>query len=160
MAIYDKYSTPLFTYAYRCLGDSVLAEDCVADVFARFLSVITRAAGPRNHLRAYLYRSAHNWVVDTYRRNPDISLVLEEDSAIIPDSIDDYEMIEKQRRVRAALSKLTPEQQQVIMLYFYEGWKTEEIAAAIQKSVGAVRALQHRAVVRLQSLLYGEEDNA
>jgi RNA polymerase sigma-70 factor (ECF subfamily) len=55
--------------------------------------------------------------------------------------------------VRSALFHLTPDQRQVILLRYVEGWELEEIARAVQKPVGAVKALQHRAVARLRRLL-------
>jgi RNA polymerase sigma-70 factor, ECF subfamily len=52
--------------------------------------------------------------------------------------------------VRIALRMLTLEQRQVIGLRFYENWENEEVSAAVQKPVGAVRALQHRALGALR----------
>jgi DNA-directed RNA polymerase specialized sigma24 family protein len=50
----------------RLLGHASLAEDCVAETFARFLKALQKRQGPRDHLQAYLYRIAHNWIVDLY----------------------------------------------------------------------------------------------
>ncbi len=52
--------------------------------------------------------------------------------------------------VRAALKYLTEEQQQVIVLRFIEGYNTDEVARFMDKDNGAIRALQHRALVSLQ----------
>lgn len=59
--------------------------------------------------------------------------------------------------VRRALHLLTAEQRQVITLKFLEGWENHEIAAAVQKPIGAVKALQHRALSSLRRLLLPEE---
>ena len=74
--IYDQYSPGLYRYAMRLLGDVQLAEDCVAETFSRFLRVLHAGGGPREYLQAYLYRVAHNWITDQYRRTnpPQISL--------------------------------------------------------------------------------------
>src|SRR5512138_1545197 len=53
--IYDTYSTGLYRYAMRLLGDQDLAEDCVAETFTRFLKSLENGHGPRDHLQAYLY---------------------------------------------------------------------------------------------------------
>ena len=66
--IYDTYSPGLYRYAMRLLGDATVAEDCVAETFTRFLDALQKRRGPRDHLQAYLYRIAHNWVVDSYRK--------------------------------------------------------------------------------------------
>jgi RNA polymerase sigma-70 factor (ECF subfamily) len=69
------------------------------------------------------------------------------------------EEIERQQ-VRAALALLTPEQRQVITLKFLEDWQNEEIAQALGKPVGAIKALQHRAIAALRRILIqsGEEN--
>jgi RNA polymerase sigma-70 factor (ECF subfamily) len=66
--VYEEYSPGLYRYAYRLLGDQDLAEECVAETFSRFLQVIRRGRSPDGNLRAYLYRMAHNWAVDFYRK--------------------------------------------------------------------------------------------
>ncbi|MBL7163141.1 MAG: RNA polymerase sigma factor, partial [Anaerolineales bacterium] len=68
-------------------------------------------------------------------------------------------MIEDQKEhLRAALFQLTPEQRQVIVLKYIEDWSNAEIAAALNKSIGAVKALQHRGLAALRRMLFlGEE---
>src|SRR5512140_358374 len=68
--IYDRWSPGLYRYALRLMGDADLAEECVSDTFRRFLEIVKNGRGPRDYLQAYLYRTAHNWVTDQYRRNP------------------------------------------------------------------------------------------
>jgi RNA polymerase sigma-70 factor (ECF subfamily) len=158
-AAYDQYSPGLYRYAMRLLGDDLQAEDCVAETFARLLKALRAGHGPTQHLRAYLYRMAHNWITDQYRRGPPPELELHAD---LPggegdDPTRQAELSLERRRVRAALSRLTDDQRQVISLRFLEGWENEEVAAALRKPVGAVKALQHRAVAALRRLLLTEE---
>jgi RNA polymerase sigma-70 factor (ECF subfamily) len=58
-----------------------------------------------------------------------------------------------QAEARRALWLLTTEQQQVILLKYFEGWTNEEVAAALDKPVGAVKSLQHRALDSLRRTL-------
>lgn len=60
-------------------------------------------------------------------------------------------------QLRTALRLLTPEQRQVVALKFLEGWQNEEIAEALEKTVGAVKAQQHRGLASLQRILTSEE---
>lgn len=154
-AIYDRYSPGLYTYALRLLGDACLAEDCVAETFSRFLKGLRAGGGPERHLQAYLYRVAHNWVTDFYRRQPPPPLDLNEEwqaeASAQPESQVDRRM--EAERVRFALRSLTPDQRQVVILRFYEGWSNVEVAAAVEKSIGAVKALQHRALAALRKQL-------
>lgn len=158
-AIYDRYSPGIYRYAMRLLGDETLAEDCVTETFARFLKALRNGQGPQQHLQAYLYRIAHNWITDIYRREPPPSAELDGDKLISdsppPDEQADIRI--QQARVRLALRALTPEQRQVISLRFVEGWETEEVAKVLQKTVGAVKALQHRALAALRRILLHDQ---
>ena len=155
--IYDLYSPELYRYAARFLGDPCVAEDCVADTFSRFLKALHAKRGPKDYLKAYLYRIAHNWIADYYRRAPDITELI--DAHPDPDTAPEHEASFRirQEQVREALQELTPDQQQVIALKYLEGWKNEEIAQAVKKPVGAVKSLQHRALVRLKKQLESKE---
>lgn len=155
--IYDQYSPALYRYAVRLLNDSDQAEDCVAETFSRFLHALKRGGGPREHLQAYLYRIAHNWVTDQYRSHailplaPDVTKEPEPASDPNPQlSTDD---VLQREQVRRALMQLTPEQQQVIVLKYIEGWSNPEVARSMKKTVGSIKSLQHRALETLNNLL-------
>ena len=62
----------------------------------------------------------------------------------------------KAETLRRALLRLTPGQQQVVILKFVEGFSNAEIARVMGKSVGAVKSQQHRAIASLQRILEGE----
>jgi RNA polymerase sigma-70 factor (ECF subfamily) len=63
----------------------------------------------------------------------------------------------QQTKIREVLWQLTPDQRQVILLKYYENWSNIEVARAIGKPVGAVKALQHRGLTLLRSFLKNEE---
>lgn len=152
--IYREYSPLLYRYAVRLLGDPDLAEDCVAETFSRFLKAIQKGAGPNKNVKAYLFRIAHNWITDWYRKEkPEEELEFDfpADQSKNPES-KVAEEIERER-VRKALLDLPKLQREVVMLRFYEEWSHEETAAAIGKSIEATRALQYRAMNRLRKLL-------
>ncbi len=145
--IYDFYSPGLFRYAARLLDQGDLAEECVAETFSRFLMALQKGGGPRDSLQAYLYQVAHHWITDYYRRQPPPTFSLNEtfasdlgDPALTP--VDVFE----RERVRAALMHLTPEQREVVILKYLEGWENADIATLLDKPVGAIKALQHRAL--------------
>jgi len=152
--IYDLYSPELYRYAARFLGDPSVAEDCVAETFSRFLKAMRAKRGPRDYLKAYLYRIAHNWIADYYRRAPDV-VELKDTHPDLDNNTPEQEasLRIRQAQVRKAMQKLTPDQQQVIALKYLEGWQNEEIAKAVKKPVGAVKSLQHRALARLKKNL-------
>jgi len=154
-AVYDKYSPGIFRYAMRLLGDETYAEECVSETFSRFLKVLSLGQGPNEHLQAYLYRIAHNWITDSYRKNGPVLVELD-DSFPSEDSDHPEEKAEvnlQKLEVRQALQCLTPEQRQVITLRFIEGWDNKEVAAAVGKPVSAVKTLQHRGLGALRRIL-------
>jgi len=158
--VYDTYSPLLYRYAMRLLGNQDLAEECVAETFARFLQALRNGGGPKDHLKAYLYRVAHNWITDHYRRQPPPQIDVDEIANVLPADGESLgaQIIaaEEQTRIRAALRLLTPDQRQVIVLRFIEGWSLKEVADTMQKPVGAIKALQHRALAALRRILEEE----
>ncbi|MEW5870583.1 MAG: RNA polymerase sigma factor [Chloroflexota bacterium] len=159
--VYDSYSPGIYRYAMRLLGDVDLAEECVAETFSRFLMALQRGLGPRDYLQAYLYRVAHNWITDHYRHQPQQTEPLESEvhAAGGQELIDIVSQRQEQQRVRAALATLTPDQRQVVVLKFLEGWRNEEIARSMGKPVGAIKSLQHRALDALRRTLVFLEEN-
>ena len=153
--IYDLYSPRLYRYAMRLLGDACVAEDCVAETFSRFLKALQTGRGPRDYLQAYLFRTAHNLVVDHYRRQPNTE-ELDDDLPELVTTEESADLNLRQCRVRDALRQLTEDQQQVVSLKFLEGWDNEAVARALNKPVGAVKSLQHRALAQLRKLLLDE----
>ena len=155
--IYDSYSPGLFRYAYRLLGDQRLAEDCLAETLSRFLLALKNNGGPREHLQAYLYRIAHNYVTDLYRRDDSWEQELTEAQVSEDESIPDtmQERIDL-NKLRLALSRLTSDQRQVIVLKYIEGCDNRAVARITGKPVSAVKSLQHRALATLRRMLNNE----
>ncbi len=150
--IYDLYSPRLYRYAMRLLGDDYAAEDCVSETFSRFLKALQAGKGPRDYLQAYLFQTAHNLVVDHYRRQP-ATEELDDDLPELETTEGTADSNLLQRRVRDALHQLTEDQQQVVSLKFLEGWDNDAVAKVLNKPVGAVKSLQHRALAQLQKIL-------
>ena len=157
--IYDTYAPAIYRYVYRRTGHTNTAEEITAETFHRFLVALKQGGGPTDYLSAWLYRVAHNLIVDFYRRQPAQEPATLED-VILADGDHGVEHLARQtqvERARAALRQLTPLQQQVITLRFLEEMSHEEVARVVERTEGAVKALQHRALNSLRRLL--EEEN-
>ena len=153
--IYDSYSSAIYRYAYRLLGDVDKAEECVSETFYRFLNALKKEKGAQMNLKAYLYRIAHNWITDQFRHQPQPYLELNENYAQEEEENPSTKAIAniEQEQIRAIICKLTPDQQQVIMLKYLEDMNNEEVSQIMKKPVGAVKSLQHRALTNLQRIL-------
>jgi RNA polymerase sigma-70 factor (ECF subfamily) len=157
--LYAHYAPQIYAYVYRRVGDPEVAEDLTGEVFVRVVRALHAGQTWYASFRAWLYRVAHNLVVDYYRRRaPEPLLSLDEtltaaEQESIPDRVQqtlDHE------RLRRALTYLTPEQQEVLALRYGEGLTARQTARIVDKTVGAVEALQHRAVAALRRLLREE----
>ncbi len=154
-AVYDLYHPLLYRYITRQVSDGETARELTAVVFERFLAALKNGNGPESQLKAWLYRTAHNLVIDHYRRQAHRNhLPLPE---ILPCGGDSPGQLAEQHllgeQVITALQTLTPEQQQVLTLKFFEGFSNAEVADLMHKPIGAIKALQHRGLARLQNIL-------
>ena len=141
----------------RLLGDPHLAEECVAETFSRLLTVLRNGGGPEENLSAYLYRTAHNWIIDCYRQKSRVQPI--DPECLAGDESDPHQQVDRsivRQRVRAALLLLTTDQRQVIALKYLEGLNNEVIARVVDRPVGAVKSLQHRGLAALRRILKNE----
>jgi RNA polymerase sigma-70 factor (ECF subfamily) len=153
--IYDRYCARIHNYIYRRVGNAHLAEDLTAEVFVRMLQAAQSDRFARTSLSAWLYRIAHNLVVDHFRTQSQGQEQPWDERlrAAVDDPTVALEAKLAQQGLRAALSHLTQEQQQVIVLRFGEGLTAPQIAEILDTSEGAVRALQHRALASLRRVI-------
>lgn len=158
---YDEYAPAIYRYAYRLTGHEGTAEDVTSETFHKLLASLRNGAGPTDNLSAWLYRVAHNLVVDGYRSQPDDPPVPLAQAPEIPVAGRQEASVEQQERIdraRSAFQRLTSLQQQVIGLRFLEGLSIRETAAAMDKTEGAVKALQYRATNSMQRILEEEDE--
>jgi RNA polymerase sigma-70 factor (ECF subfamily) len=153
--IFETYYPLLYRYIYQHVRHRTTAEDLAAEVFSRMLAQLARGRGPKRHLQAWLYRVAHNLVVDHTRRQVhrdhaplDEGLVSTEHNV----EMEVHGSILRQQAA-AALQTLTPMQRAVIILKYLEGYTNAEVAPMLELSVGAVKALQHRGLASMRRYL-------
>ncbi len=149
--LYDRFVEKIFKYIYYKVGNKSDAEDLTGQVFLKAWEAIGNYRLTERPFSAWLYRIAHNLVVDHFRMRRE---VLPIDEITRPDEKDDDLDVLTQRHLTAevllrAIRRLTSDQQQVIILRFLEGYNTEEVARIMGKGQGAVRTLQHRALAGL-----------
>lgn len=158
--LYDRYEAKIYTYIYRRTGDEALAEDFTAQVFLRMLESIRDQKAWRSSFSGWLYRIAHNLVIDHYRRKGRQGTVDIDEAAPTASEEHDPELTVAQsldaERLRNAIRRLTDEQAEVVSLRFLEGYSISEVATMMNRTEGAIKALQYRAVATLRTLLYDQ----
>ncbi len=156
--LYDRYEAKIFNYIYRRTGEEALAEDFTAQVFLKMLESIRDQKAWHSSFSGWLYRIAHNLVIDHYRRRGrQGSVDIEEASPTAPEEHNPAVTVEhtlEAERLRAAIRRLTDEQAEVVSLRFLEGYSISEVASMMNRTEGAIKALQYRAVATLRTLLY------
>jgi RNA polymerase sigma-70 factor (ECF subfamily) len=157
--LYDQYAPRMYAYIYRRVSDAALAEELTGELFLRVLRAVRNEQAWGESFVGWLYRIAHNLVVDHYRRQPPAPPVQLDEATVAVDQ-DPSAVAEAalaREGLQAAIRRLTPDQQQVLALRFGEGMTAAETAQVMEKSTGAVEALQHRALASLRRILGGEE---
>lgn len=158
--IYDRFADALFRYMYARCGDPALAEDLLGDLWVRVVERLPSFRQPPSGVEpafaGWLYRIAHNLVIDSFRRKGAANLPL--DPAVSARGpTPDEQAIEgdERRRLHAAIARLTPDQREVVVMRFIEERSNAEVAALTGRSEGAVKVMQHRALAALAKLLGG-----
>lgn len=159
-ALYNEHHSAIYRYAHVRVrvGDDGIAEDLASEVFLQAVRSIGKYRYRGITFRAWLYRIAHNVTADHRRRMVSRSRVES------PTNVDDLDpsqpdfapTVDQRGELEAAIRQLTEEQQQVVILRFVESLSVAETAAATNRSEGAVKALQHRAMARLRKILSRE----
>jgi RNA polymerase sigma-70 factor (ECF subfamily) len=157
--LYEAYFDKIYRYIATRVRNEAEAEDLTQQVFIKMLHSISSFKFQGPPFSSWLYRIAHNQVVD-YMRQQNKKATLDIEGLELPDTKDGPEhLLEKQvdiEEVKKATQKLTPAQQEVIALRFTSELSTAECAKIMEKSEGAIKALQHSAVLALRKAMAGE----
>ena len=159
--LYDRYETKIYTYMYRRTSEPSIAEDLTAQVFLKMLEAIRQRRAWHSSFSGWLYRIAHNLIVDHYRESSKESYIPIEDApSLVANRYNPVLSAERSlqsERLRAAIRRLTNDQAQVVCLRFLERYSINEVSRMMNKTEGAVKALQHRALLTLYQLLENEQ---
>lgn len=155
--LYERHRATITRYVAARIRDASDAEDLTEAIFESAWRAMGRYREQGVPFLAWLYRLAHNRVVDHYRAlRPTVTLIPE-----VHESIEDtgtpLELNIDSADLLNALHALTDDQRDVIVLRFVQGMSGREVAQAMDKREDAVRALQFRALATLRRILAGEE---
>ena len=157
--LYNGHVDAIYRYIWPRVRDDTVAEDLTAQVFLKALEGLPAYEPTGKPFLAWLYRIAYARIVDFWRR--------QERRATLP--LDDTmpareprpgELLEAEDDWVTAvdlLAQLTDDQQEVLMLRFIGEMSLSEVAETVGKTVGATKAIQHRALAPLARLLEERE---
>jgi len=154
--IYRLLSGPIYSYLSTQVRRREDAEDLTGQVFLEAMRSVRRFSGDASAFKGWLFRIAHNRAVDLARRlgrRPEATL---DEAESIPDLDDPEERAITRvayQRIWLAVRALPEQQRRVVTLRLGAGLTAREIAEALGKRLGTVKALQHRALVTLAKSL-------
>ncbi|OGN98417.1 MAG: RNA polymerase subunit sigma-70 [Chloroflexi bacterium RBG_13_51_52] len=158
--LYEENFDRIYRYIVLKIGDRTEAEDMTQQVFLNALQSISSYKFKGMPFSSWLYRIAHNQVVDYYRKKSKHATVPLDESLPIPATDGDPEHLAERKleinEVVIATRKLTAAQQEVISLRFAGELSIAEVAGVMGRSEGAIKALQHSAIVALRKVLATE----
>ncbi|MCX7855272.1 MAG: sigma-70 family RNA polymerase sigma factor [Anaerolineae bacterium] len=158
--LYERYVAQIYRYLYYRTGNHQDAEDLTARTFYRALEHLPRYQERGLPFTAWLYRIAHNIVVNWQRdrrRRPVVALDYVVTHATGGDPREALEEEEERERLMQAFQALAPDRQELLILKFVEGMSNAQIGAVMRRSEGAIKSLYHRTLLELKKNLEGME---
>ncbi len=159
--LYEEYVDAIYRYIYFRVGTEVEAEDLTDEVFVRAWEALPEfRPGESYSFSAWLYRIAHNLVVDSYRRRSPVTFSrdeLDKNKTRLPSVEEEAQIRHEAANLVKAVQHLSDTEQDVIVLRFVEGLSHREVSQVIGKSESASRVIQHRALAALRKILVRQE---
>lgn len=156
-ALFDKHYRTMFRYFYVRVRQQQLAEDLAGELFTRMVHYLPSFEPTAVPFRAWLFRIAYNLTMDHFRvLNGKPLEPLEQAQAVAQPEQNPVRQVEQQmtnQTLLASLETLVPEQRQVIILRFLLGLSLQETAVIMERSLSAVKAMQHRGLKIMRASL-------
>jgi len=156
-ALYERYVARIYRYLYYRTGSQQDAEAPTARTFYRALRRLPHYVDRGAPFGAWLYRIAHNLMVNWLRdRSRQPVVALDSVSPITGERHDPQalaEIEEERRHLLERVRKLPPDRQELLILKFVEEMSNADIGLVMGRSEGAIKSLYHRTLVALREEL-------
>jgi RNA polymerase sigma-70 factor (ECF subfamily) len=153
--LYREHHEHIFRFIWSRVHDAPLAEDLTGEVFTRMVINLPNYRDHSLPFRAWLYQIARNLIIDHHRKESlkqSLKDVVDQNTGEISPE-EKIETVLTLERVQRALEEIDPAQREVVQLRFLAELSLDEVALVINKSVAAVKALQHRGLASLRAQL-------
>lgn len=151
--IFKEYWPEIYKFIYYKVQNKEEAEELTQETFIRVYPKIKEELIEKEKYRAYIYTIARNIITDLWRSRskiPKTVYIDDENSKEIPDKRNE---VEDKIVMQEAISQLKKDARQVLELRIIKGYSIQETAQKMNKSEGAVKSLQFRAVKSLKNIL-------
>ncbi len=160
--VYNFYYERILRYLLKRTMSAEIAYDLTAETFIKAFERFNKFKWTGVSIKVWLYRIAIN-NLKNYRRKPEMSPLTdfhEGHEDLVSDVKNELKELDKAlfgdddlSKLSDAIATLKPDHQNVISLYYFSEMSQQEIAFAIDRSVGSVKSLMHRAMNNLKNLL-------
>ncbi|MCB9006644.1 MAG: sigma-70 family RNA polymerase sigma factor [Ardenticatenaceae bacterium] len=155
--LFDKHYRSMFRYFFARVGQRQQAEDLAGELFTRMVHHLPSFKPSGVPFRAWLFRIAYNLTMDHFRVSNGQELTsLDQAAPIAQPEQNPVRQVEQQmthEMLHTMLETLVPEQRQVIILRFLVGLSLQETADVMERSLSAVKAMQHRGLKTMRAAL-------
>lgn len=155
--LYDEYVDQIFRYVYYKVGNFAESQDLTGQTFLKAFENIDSYEQRDVAFSSWLYRIAHNLLVDYFRRESKRENVPIEDQPPTPSTrgnpVETVLADLDSERLYRALNKLTHNQREVLVLKFIDNMSNNQVAEIMGISVGAVKSTQKRGLLALNRIL-------
>ena len=156
--LYERHAAIILAYVRSRTASWQDAEDLTLEVFLTALEHDNLSWLTDKQQLVWLWRVAHNKLIDSYRRPgqpPAVSLEQVVENASHDEALTPEQLVlrrEELERLYKAIGKLPPQQQQVLQLRYGEGLRFAEIAVLLNKREATVRKICSRSLVLLRRI--------
>ena len=156
--LYDRHQLRIYRYVRARIFDTETAHDVTGEIFLRMITYIHSYRPMNVPFTAWLYRIAHNYLVNhVQKENVAQQNVLHEQHLYHNHTLADPVLVVEKKveteSILRALNQLEETQRDVLTLRFIAGLSLIEVADVLDKSVAAVKSIQHRGLKSMRALL-------
>lgn len=159
---YDLYADDIYRFVFFKIGHEEEAKDLTSAVFLKVWNYAqSRGLDESKSLRAFIYKTARNLIIDHYRQLRETEARLDDAEKVLEEMLtDEKQDLEKQSEIlsdmnliKEGLSQLKDEYREIILLRFVDELSFAEISEVTGKAAGNVRVLTFRALQALKEIL-------
>jgi len=157
--LYEEHFDKIYRYIYLRLGNQTEAEDLTQEVFVKALEAIGSYKWRSLPFASWLFRIAHNQIIDYIRKQGRVEKVTWDDNIVHVDEPNPALIAEQKLEVEELadnVKNLSLAQREVISLRFGAELSIAEAAKALGKSPGTVKALQYNGIMALRKMMLGD----
>ena len=152
--LYDHHQPHIFRFVWSRVRHQQTAEDMTGEIFTRMVTHLPNYRDSGLPFRAWLYRIARNLIADYFRQHGGHTPLPLDEAENVTENMGDLDTLVQQtitmKSVEKALDHIDPEQREVVIMRFLVGLPLKEVALSLNKTVPAVKSLQHRGLKALR----------